>query len=92
MLVFGRDRVKVYADRKLGTGPGTSFEHNYWFRLIDTTGRGVIWIHQIPDNFQYQLDKPFFHVFPGKVCSFLIVFNLRFLIIYLDSDVWLSFR
>ncbi|KAI0922926.1 hypothetical protein AcW1_002558 [Taiwanofungus camphoratus] len=70
MLVFGRDRVKVYADRKLGTGPGTSFEHNYWFRLIDTTGRGVIWIHQIPDNFQYQLDKPFFHVFPGKTRMF----------------------
>lgn len=68
MLVFGRDRVVMHADRPLGAGPGTSFERRYWFRLVDTAaGKGVIWIHLIPAEFQYRFDKPFFHVFQGKV-------------------------
>lgn len=69
LMVFGRDRIAVRGDRKLGTGPGTSFDQQYWFRLIDmSTGKGVVWMHQITENFEYSLDKPFFHIFPGKVC------------------------
>ena len=68
VLVFGRDRVVMHADRPLGAGPGTSFERRYWFRLVDTApGKGVIWMHLIPADFQYRFDKPFFHVFQGKV-------------------------
>jgi len=70
-LVFGRNRLVMRADRPLGVGPGMAFEHKYWFRLIDLTpGKGVIWIHQVPEKFQYRLDKPFFHVFPGKTRMF----------------------
>lgn len=78
MLVFGRDRVVVHADRPLGAGPGTSFERRYWFRLVDTApGKGVIWMHPIPAEFQYRLDKPFFHVFQGKVSFFASELNKK---------------
>ncbi|CCM05610.1 uncharacterized protein FIBRA_07839 [Fibroporia radiculosa] len=79
MLVFGRNRLVVNTDRGLGVGPAASLEHMYWLRLIDMQpGKGVVWLHQIPDDFQYRLDKPFFHIFPGKTR----MFGLRF-----ESDV-----
>ncbi|PCH37512.1 hypothetical protein WOLCODRAFT_140903 [Wolfiporia cocos MD-104 SS10] len=31
-----------------------------------TPGKGLIWTYEIPEDFRYRLDKPFFHVFPGK--------------------------
>ncbi|OBZ66692.1 Wiskott-Aldrich syndrome 1 [Grifola frondosa] len=66
VLVFGRDRTTVHADKKLGVGQGTSIERNRWFRLVDTSpGKGVVWLHQIPDGFDYRSDKPFFHIFSG---------------------------
>lgn len=69
VLVFGRDRLRLHPDRKLGIGPGTSFEHKYWFRLIDlASGKGLVWMHQIPQYLDYRTDKPFFHVFQAKVC------------------------
>ncbi|KAI0696520.1 hypothetical protein BC835DRAFT_859155 [Cytidiella melzeri] len=64
-LVFGRNRTTIYADRKLGSGPGTSLDQVFWFRLIDPI-KGLVWIHEIPSSFQYTLDKPFFHTFSGK--------------------------
>lgn len=65
-LVFGRNRTTIYADRKLGKGPGTSFDQVFWFRLIDPE-KGLVWMHEIPGTFDYSLDKPFFHTFSGKV-------------------------
>lgn len=65
-MVFGRNRVTVHADRKLGNGPGESFEQTFWFRLVDPV-KGLVWIHQIPQTLDYSLDKPFFHTFSGKV-------------------------
>ncbi|PIL29200.1 hypothetical protein GSI_09249 [Ganoderma sinense ZZ0214-1] len=66
MLVFGRNRITVYPDRPLGGGEGTSFEQNYWFRLIDVdTGKGIVWFHPIPHELDYHADKPFFHTFSG---------------------------
>jgi len=66
-LVFGRDRITVHADKKLGT----SLEQRYWFRLLDLDGgKGLVWMHQIPEKFSYRLDKPFFHVFDGKTRMF----------------------
>ncbi|KAI0826141.1 hypothetical protein BC629DRAFT_1272116, partial [Irpex lacteus] len=64
-LVFGRNRTTIYADRKLGKGPGTSFDQVFWFRLIDPE-KGLVWMHEIPGTFDYSLDKPFFHTFSGK--------------------------
>ncbi|KAL1748288.1 hypothetical protein HDZ31DRAFT_60479 [Schizophyllum fasciatum] len=46
----------------------------YSFRLADEAGR-PIWTFKIPtDGFDYQLDRPFFHVFSGKSRRF----GLRF--------------
>ena len=71
ILIFGRDRLTLHPDRRLGVGPGSTVEQNFWFRLIDlNTGKGLIWMHQIADDLEYRLDKPFFHEFRGKV-SFL---------------------
>ena len=68
MLVFGRNRISVYPDRPLGVGEGTSFEQNYWFRLIDVdSGKGIVWFHPIPSDLDYHADKPFFHTFSGCV-------------------------
>ncbi|KAH9936712.1 hypothetical protein B0H21DRAFT_698985 [Amylocystis lapponica] len=76
LMVFGRERITVRGDRKFGTGPGTSFEQKYWFRLIDmSSGKGVVWMHQITENFEYCLDKPFFHIFPGKTRMFGFCFE-----------------
>ncbi len=66
-LVFGRNRIAVHADKKLGSGPGTSFDQSSLFRLVDPI-KGLVWLHQIPEIFDYSLDKPFFHIFSGKVC------------------------
>lgn len=65
-LVFARSRTTVHADRKLGAGTGTTFDQTYSFRLIDPV-KGLVWMHEIPSSFDYALDKPFFHVFSGKV-------------------------
>ncbi|KZT63444.1 hypothetical protein DAEQUDRAFT_680399 [Daedalea quercina L-15889] len=75
-LVFGRDRVVIHAEKPLGSGPGTSFDRRYWFRLVDPAPeKGVIWMHPIPSDFQYRFDKPFFHVFQGKSRMFGIRFE-----------------
>ena len=41
-------------------------EETHWFRLVDAI-KGVVWMHQIPNQFDYHVDKPFFHMFSGKV-------------------------
>ncbi|KAI0080407.1 hypothetical protein K474DRAFT_1589753 [Panus rudis PR-1116 ss-1] len=79
ILIFGRDRIHLRPDRRIGTGPGSSVEQNFWFRLVDLqTGKGLVWMHQISDDIQYRLDKPFFHEFRGKTR----MFGFRF-----DEDV-----
>ncbi|KAJ3477475.1 hypothetical protein NLI96_g10439 [Meripilus lineatus] len=78
-LVFGRDRFRAHPDRTIGTGPGTSSQVNYWFRLVDlVSGKGLVWIHQIPQFLDYRADKPFFHIFQAKTR----MFGFRF-----DEDV-----
>lgn len=68
--MFGRDRPAGQAEGKFGVGSGTSTEQNYWFRLLDVeNAKGLVWMHQIPDDFAYRLDKPFFHEFSGKVST-----------------------
>lgn len=37
-------------------------------QLVDFTGtRGVIWRHELYDQFEYHKDRPFFHSFAGDV-------------------------
>ena len=48
--------------------------HN--FQLVDLTGtRGIIWEHELYEEFEYFQDRPFFHSFAGDVSGawFLIV-------------------
>lgn len=38
------------------------------FKLVDFTGtRGVIWHHELYDQFEYHKDRPYFHSFAGDV-------------------------
>lgn len=38
------------------------------FKLVDLDGtRGVIWEHELYQNFDYFQDRPYFHSFPGDV-------------------------
>ena len=40
------------------------------FKLVDFTGtRGVIWQHEVYAQFEYHMDRSFFHSFAGDVSS-----------------------
>jgi neural Wiskott-Aldrich syndrome protein len=69
-LVFGRNRI-TSSDRKGGSS-GETFEQ--WFRLVDPA-KGVIWFHPIQDTLDYRLDKPFFHIFSGRVSKAIIALD-----------------
>ena len=45
----------------------------YYLRLVDLQGtRGVIWYHELYENFTMNEDRPFFHSFAGDVSYFFI--------------------
>ncbi|PCH37506.1 hypothetical protein WOLCODRAFT_29150 [Wolfiporia cocos MD-104 SS10] len=73
MLIFSRDPVTTLVT---SSQPGSNTKVGpYWLRLVDMTpGKGLVWMYEITDDIQYRLDKPFFHVFPGKTR----IFGLRF--------------
>lgn len=61
-LSFGRD----WSSKSAGQG-GAQDSEKYWFSLVDKdTGRAV-WMFKIPPGMDYQVDRPFFHVFQGRV-------------------------
>ncbi|KZT22280.1 PH domain-like protein [Neolentinus lepideus HHB14362 ss-1] len=37
----------------------------YWFRILYSSAKKVVWAHNIPKGMKYEKDKPFFHVFAG---------------------------
>lgn len=45
---------------------------NHWFRLLDENSGKAVWIFQIPSGLAYQQDRPFFHVFQGRVSANLV--------------------
>ena len=50
--------------------------HN--FQLVDLTGtRGVIWEHELYEEFEYFQDRPFFHSFAGDVSGAWILIVQR---------------
>lgn len=80
-LVFGRNMLAV-SEKRQSTSGGMRIEPTYWLRLIDSTAdKGVVWMYQIPDGFEYNIDKPFFHVFSGKVHPHGILVRARVLIL-----------
>ena len=72
-LVLGRNHSNSSSDATMSSGTDALLDRTFWFRLIHPL-KGVVWLHQIPEEFQYSIDKPFFHIFAGKVS--LIVYLL----------------
>ncbi|KAG9310245.1 hypothetical protein JVU11DRAFT_9892 [Chiua virens] len=75
ILVFGRDRQGLPPgvpppppDRGITTH-GLRLKENYWFRLVDIKTDRVVWMFSVPEVFEYNKDKPFFHFFSGTVCG-----------------------
>lgn len=62
-LVFGKNVVD--------TGPVDGAE-NHWFRLLDEISGKAVWMFQVPSGLAYQQDRPFFHVFQGRVSVRLV--------------------
>nr|XP_019006771.1 wiskott-Aldrich syndrome protein [Kwoniella mangroviensis CBS 8507]OCF70232.1 wiskott-Aldrich syndrome protein [Kwoniella mangroviensis CBS 8507] len=46
-----------------------------WFRVVDLSSyRGVIWEHELPNEIEYNQEKPFFHSWQGDNSHFAFVF------------------
>jgi hypothetical protein len=79
ILVFGRDRDGLPPgvpppDR--GTGAhGLRLKEKYWFRLVDIKTDRVVWMFSVPEVFEYNKDKPFFHYFSGTTRMFGFCFD-----------------
>ena len=46
---------------------GISEGEKHWFRLADEETGRTVWMFRFPENFEYMIDRPFFHVFQGRV-------------------------
>ncbi|KAI8970896.1 hypothetical protein BD414DRAFT_390602, partial [Trametes punicea] len=47
----------------------------FYLKLVDLAGtRGIIWEHELYEDFEYYQDRPFFHSFSGDDCMIGIVF------------------
>ncbi|KAI0674339.1 hypothetical protein C8Q78DRAFT_929572, partial [Trametes maxima] len=47
----------------------------FYLKLVDLAGtRGIIWEHEVYEEFEYNQDRPFFHSFPGDDCMIGVVF------------------
>jgi len=42
----------------------------HWFRLADEETGRTVWMFKFPENFEYAIDRPFFHIFQGRVRSY----------------------
>lgn len=65
-LVFGRDRIVTRSDRATADCGVVDVE-KYWLRIIDERSGRLLWVFNIPSGWEYQRDKPFFHIFRGRV-------------------------
>ena len=65
ILTLGRD-----LDTPESLAQGTSETEKHWFRLADVESGRTVWTFKFPENFEYELDRPFFHVFQGRVCLY----------------------
>ncbi|KAK8854936.1 hypothetical protein IAR55_003675 [Kwoniella newhampshirensis] len=46
-----------------------------WFRIVDLSSyRGVIWEHELPNEIEYNQEKPFFHTWQGDSSQIAFVF------------------
>jgi hypothetical protein len=57
-----------YAGLQGGLAFAKNSQGNLQFKLVDLDGtRGVIWEHELYQNFDYFQDRSYFHSFPGDV-------------------------
>ncbi|KAG6889948.1 hypothetical protein C0995_013475 [Termitomyces sp. Mi166 len=66
-LVFGRDSEPGEHSEPGNKPPVPNEAGNHWFRLLEPTSGKPIWMFKVPAGFVYELDRPFFHAFQGKV-------------------------
>jgi Wiskott-Aldrich syndrome protein len=65
VLSFGKDRsARGSLDSSIGTASVDA--DGFWFRLVDETSGKVVWMIKVPKALNYQVDRPFFHIFPGR--------------------------
>jgi Wiskott-Aldrich syndrome protein len=69
-LTLGRD-----FDTPENLAQGTSDAEKHWFRLADVESGRTVWMFKFPENFEYELDRPFFHVFQGRTRRYGFLFN-----------------
>lgn len=69
-LTLGRD-----LDTPHSIAQGTSEAEKHWFRLADVESGRTVWMFKFPENFEYELDRPFFHVFQGRTRRYGFLFN-----------------
>ncbi|KAG6380295.1 hypothetical protein JVT61DRAFT_8403 [Boletus reticuloceps] len=76
ILVFGRDREAGNPPPGRGMGThGLRLKERYWFRLVDIKTDRVVWMFSVPEVFEYNKDKPFFHYFSGTTRTFGFCFD-----------------
>jgi neural Wiskott-Aldrich syndrome protein len=64
--VLGKDDVQV-EDMLRPSNNDVVEAENHWFRLLDADSGKPVWMFRFHTGFSYQLDRPFFHVFQGRV-------------------------
>jgi len=64
VLTFGRD-----VDTAHSLTRDVSELEKHWFRLSDAESGRTVWMFKFPENFEYMVDRPFFHVFQGRVSA-----------------------
>jgi len=70
ILTLGRD-----LDTPESLAQGTTEAEKHWFRLADVESGRTVWMFKFPENFEYELDRPFFHVFQGRTRRYGFLFN-----------------
>ena len=68
---YSRLKGTLTLGRDIDAPQSISAEKN-WFKLTDDESESTIWIFKFPENFDYEVDQPFFHTFQGKVNTFKI--------------------
>jgi hypothetical protein len=61
-LVLGKDSI---VSKELGNSDSEA--EDSWFRLLDADSGKPVWMFRIHTGLSYQQDRPFFHVFQGRV-------------------------
>ncbi|KDR77246.1 hypothetical protein GALMADRAFT_66492 [Galerina marginata CBS 339.88] len=69
-LTFGRD-----IETPNSASQEVSETERHWFRLADDETGRTVWMFKFPEQFEYSVDRPFFHVFQGRTRRYGFLFN-----------------